>query len=276
MARMGMDVEKVHEAGRQLKAGAEEISRTIAQIEATVGRLAGIWEGPDAQRFIHQWWPQHKKSLTAAQHHIDGLGQSALNNESEQRQASGADGGSATAPSPAPTAPPAGIAPLITPAIVGGGAALSAAAHSEAANKFVADWQGKQIDYDHAYGAQCFDVFRQYSHDVVGNGDIATNSNAASDIYNKYGSNGVEKYYDRIPYGQGAPQPGDVIVYGGGTYGHVAVITEVGQNGEYKVLEQNYSWQDGIDANDPATVREHHFGEKGTGVQPLGYLRPKS
>jgi hypothetical protein len=55
----------------------------------------------------------------------------------------------------------------------------------------------------------------------------------------------------------------------------VAVVTEVGPNGQYKVLEQNYSWWDGVDANDPAAVRAHTLNEKGSGVTVLGYLRPK-
>ncbi|CAM3821450.1 hypothetical protein [Smaragdicoccus niigatensis] len=99
MARMGMDVEKVHEAGRQLKAGATDIAKAIAAIESSVNHLSSVWDGPDAKRFVHEWWPQHKKELLAAQQHIDGLGQSALNNESEQRHASAADsagGASAT------------------------------------------------------------------------------------------------------------------------------------------------------------------------------------
>jgi hypothetical protein len=103
---------------------------------------------------------------------------------------------------------------------------------------------------------------------------IATDSNKASDIYNHYNTNGVSQYYDRIPYGTGTPQPGDIIVYGSSNpndYGHVALVTSVDGN-HYSVLEQNYNPKDG--PNDPALVRPHTFGEKGSDPV-LGYLRPK-
>jgi uncharacterized protein YukE len=88
MARMGMDVDQVEQAGRQLKSQASQIGNLVAQIDRVVNGLTGIWDGQDAQRFVHEWWPQHKRSLTAAQQEIDGLGQSALNNASEQRSVS--------------------------------------------------------------------------------------------------------------------------------------------------------------------------------------------
>lgn len=56
------------------------------------------------------------------------------------------------------------------------------------------------INPDRSYGAQCFDVFRQYSNEVVGaRPGIATTSMAAADIYNHYTHDGVSKFYDRIP-----------------------------------------------------------------------------
>ncbi|TDO10465.1 type VII secretion system (Wss) protein ESAT-6 [Mycobacterium sp. BK086] len=269
MARMGMDVDQVEQTGRQLKSHATAIGTLVAQLDKVVNALPAVWQGPDAQRFVTEWWPQHRQSLTTAQSHIDGLGQSALNNASEQRSVS-ADGSASGS-----TAPTAG-ATTSTVASAQSAAATSAmsSANSAAAAGFVSQWQGKFIDPDHSYGAQCFDVFRQYSNQVVGaNGSIATDSMAASDIYNHYDSNGVSQYYDRIAYGQGQPQAGDIIVYGNGQYGHVALVTGVDGN-NYSVLEQNYS-QDGIDANDPAAVHSYAFSDKAVGPI-LGYLRPKN
>ncbi|TDO10464.1 MULTISPECIES: WXG100 family type VII secretion target [Mycobacteriaceae] len=88
MARMGMDVEQVEQSGRQLKSHAASIGNLVSQLDKLVQGLTGIWDGPDAQRFVNEWWPQHRRSLTAAQQEIDGLGQSALNNASEQRNVS--------------------------------------------------------------------------------------------------------------------------------------------------------------------------------------------
>lgn len=88
MARMGMDVDQVEQSGRQLKSHASAIGNLVSEMERLVQGLTGIWDGPDARRFVNEWWPQHRKSLTAAQQAIDGLGQSALNNASEQRNVS--------------------------------------------------------------------------------------------------------------------------------------------------------------------------------------------
>jgi uncharacterized protein YukE len=88
MARMGMDVEAVENAGRQLKTQAASIGSMVAQIDKVVSSLTSIWDGQDAQQFVNDWWPQHKKQLVAAQQQIDGLGQSALNNASDQRTVS--------------------------------------------------------------------------------------------------------------------------------------------------------------------------------------------
>ncbi|WP_167103424.1 CHAP domain-containing protein [Mycobacterium sp. DL592] len=271
MAQMGMDVDQVEQTGRQLQQHAASIGTLVAQLDKVVNALPTVWEGPDAQRFVHEWWPQHRRSLTSAQTHIEGLGQSALNNVSEQRQASTASSSGGSAPSSASAAASSAVAAGHTATADG----AASTAQSAAADRFVAQWQGKFIDPDRSYGAQCFDVFRQYSNEVVGaTPGIATDSVAASDIYNHYDTNGVAQYYDRIPAGQGQPQAGDIVVYGSGQYGHVALVTGVDGN-KYSVLEQNYTWQDGISGNDPAAVHTYAFSDKNNG-QILGYLRPKS
>jgi uncharacterized protein YukE len=92
VARMGMDVDQVEQAGRRLKTQAGKIDALIKEINGVVTRLPSVWDGADAQRFVNDWWPKHRQALVAAQHEIDGLGQSALNNSSEQRQVSSASG----------------------------------------------------------------------------------------------------------------------------------------------------------------------------------------
>ena len=269
MARMGMDVDTVEQAGRQLKNHAAGIGDLIAQLDRVVSSLSSVWDGQDAQRFVHNWWPQHKKALAAAQASVEGLGQSALNNASEQRDVSSNPAGSGGASAVVATGGAAAAA--------AGSVAASAAtsAQATAAATFVQRWEGQKIDPDRSWGAQCFDVFRQYSNEVVGaKPDIATDSDNASDIYNHYNTNGVSQYYTQIPYGQGTPQPGDIVVYGStdsNSYGHVALVTAVNGN-NYSVLEQNYSPP--YNGTDPAAVRAHTFGERGS-APILGYLRPK-
>jgi uncharacterized protein YukE len=271
MARMGMDADVVEQSGRQLKSHAASIGSLVSQLDRMVNGLTAVWDGQDAQRFVHEWWPQHRKSLTAAQQQIDGLGQSALNNASEQRQASSGGGGAGVSSAAMAGGAVAAVA----------GASSGAAARADAARKFVDKWNNKGIDVDGRFDRQCVDVFRQYSKDVVGH-DISSTGLYAKQIYTDYATNGAADYYDRIPAGEGGPQPGDVIVYQPAPgfenkypAGHVAVVTEVGQNGDYKVIEQNYSYWDHVDGNDNAAVRQHNLNEKGTGVTVLGYLRPK-
>ena len=89
MARLGMDDVAVETVGKQLQDLAQQIDTLTGQINTKVHSLPGIWDGPDAHTFVDQWWPGHQKTLKAAAEAVRGLGQSALNNVKEQRDASG-------------------------------------------------------------------------------------------------------------------------------------------------------------------------------------------
>jgi WXG100 family type VII secretion target len=86
--QMGMDVEQVEQAAKQLQQQAAKIGEAVNQLNSVVSGLTAIWQGPDATRFVNDWWPKHKQALVAAQHEIEGLAQSARNNASEQRTTS--------------------------------------------------------------------------------------------------------------------------------------------------------------------------------------------
>jgi uncharacterized protein YukE len=88
MARMGMDVEAVENASRELQRRSQDIDQLIASIESVVHGLTSIWDGQDARTFVNDWWPQHKKALMSASQSIAGLGKSAYNNAQDQRGAS--------------------------------------------------------------------------------------------------------------------------------------------------------------------------------------------
>ncbi|MBC7402580.1 MAG: hypothetical protein H7279_05310, partial [Microbacteriaceae bacterium] len=77
MTKMGMDVEAVESVGRQLKQSAASVESLVGGIDKTVSGLTGLWDGPDAQRFVQQSWPTLRKALVAAQSSVEGLGQSA-------------------------------------------------------------------------------------------------------------------------------------------------------------------------------------------------------
>jgi uncharacterized protein YukE len=91
MVQLGMDADAVEAAGRQLQAKAQSIDAVVAQVNRSVTSLISVWDGRDAQAF-NASWPDIQKSIAAASQAVAGLGQSALNNASEQRQASGSSG----------------------------------------------------------------------------------------------------------------------------------------------------------------------------------------
>lgn len=88
MAMVGMDVNEVRNIGNSLKTQANEIGQTITAIEGLIQRALSNWQGADATQFADWWTSQHKPSLTNLQSQIDGLGQSALNNATEQENVS--------------------------------------------------------------------------------------------------------------------------------------------------------------------------------------------
>ena len=84
---------------------------------------------------------------------------------------------------------------------------------------------GGSIDFDGAYGAQCVDLLKAY-YDYLGVG--AQHGNAQD-----YRSNFLPQGWQRI---EGAdPLPGDILIYVGGTYGHVAVYES-----DYSTYHQNW------------------------------------
>jgi hypothetical protein len=274
MALIGADTEQLRSTATRIDTGAASLEESARMLTGLIGGGTN-WRGPDAERFRQQWTGVSAPSIARAAEALRRGSDELRRNAQEQEQASGISVASA-----GPSAVAAGSAAPATSAAPSSAAAAPTVDGANAAetNAFVQKWQGKMIDPDRSYGAQCFDVFRQYSNEVVGaRPNIATDSDYALDIYNRYDRNGVADFYDRIPHGSGTPQPGDIVVYGANSYnagyGHVALITAV-DGDKYSVLEQNYGWQDGIAGNDPAAVRPHTFSNKADGPI-LGYLRPK-
>ena len=90
--------------------------------------------------------------------------------------------------------------------------------------QFVEKYNGKKIDYDGRYGAQCVDVFRQYCKDVLNiphTGGVV----GASELYTKYEEMPREqRYFDKLVYAGGKPEAGDVVIFSptkSNKYGHV-------------------------------------------------------
>lgn len=101
-------------------------------------------------------------------------------------------------------------------------------------NEFINRHNGKKIDFDGAYGAQCVDVIKFWFRDLglpipTGNGyQYAKNADGVRVVFVKNTPSGV-------------PKPGDVIVWnkGIGPYGHVAIFVE-GNTNSFRSFDQNF------------------------------------
>lgn len=115
--------------------------------------------------------------------------------------------------------------------------------------EFVKKYNGKKVDYDGVFGAQCVDLFRQYVLDVLGisehTGSCST-SGGAKDLYLDYNKMPLEKkYFVRIT--NKSFVPGDVLVWDESVtnnFGHVAIYLGKLDN-DFIVFEQNGITQDG-------------------------------
>lgn len=117
--------------------------------------------------------------------------------------------------------------------------------------EFVKKYNGKKVDYDNAYGAQCVDLFRQYTKEALGikehTGSCAT-SGGAKDLFLDYDKMPVEKkYFTRSKAKNWIP--GDVLIWDQSPtnkYGHVAIfLAKLGNS--FLVFEQNGITQAGAE-----------------------------
>jgi len=271
MSRLGMDADVVAQVGQRLKSAAANLSSISVGITRLVDQAGGVWDGPDSRAFADAWTHSHRPAFMKAVNAIEGLGQSALNNVSDQRHTSDSAAGGLLA----------GVVGVV--GVVGVAAGQKKAEEhgqassgpgappspmSSSATNFRDSIVGKHIDYDGQYGAQCFDVFQKYNREVVGGPFIG--GGGAHEIYDSYATNGAAADYARVPANAGPPQLGDVAVWSAsspqsGGFGHVAIVTSV-SGGSFQVVEQN--------GNNPGGVA---YTENRNAADPylLGYLRPK-
>ena len=117
--------------------------------------------------------------------------------------------------------------------------------------QFVTKYNGKKVDYDGAYGAQCVDLPRQYWKEVEGipehTGPCAT-TGGAKDLFLDYNKMPLEKkYFIRSKAKNWIP--GDVLIWDStpkNQYGHVAImLARLGES--FIVFEQNGITQAGAE-----------------------------
>jgi surface antigen len=139
-------------------------------------------------------------------------------------------------------------------------------------DEFVSKYNGKAVDFDGAYGAQCWDLVAQYSREVVGLPGGAwqvmpTGPNGgASEIYTNF-MNPLGQYYEKIantPDPNQLPQKGDIIIWNWAPYGHTAICLGATSN-SITVFEEN----------SPIGSAAHITPNK-TWSGVLGWIRPKN
>jgi len=242
MARMGMDADAVEQTGRELKRSGESVASLVGAIDKTVKGLASVWDGPDARRFVSEWWPQHKAALLAVGESVSGLGQSALNNVSEQREVSGEGG--------------------VRDAGGGAGGGGSVADHPRDDHPAAGSTSGALPPSDRA----CYD---QWLHNGQPKTKVADNCTSWVEFRRQTMDPPMS-----VPPGHGGamagnaggttstpPTLGAIVSFGAGTDadpGHVMIIEEVRPDGSFRVSEMN--------TNRP-------YAEDGDYDPDLGYVR---
>lgn len=120
--------------------------------------------------------------------------------------------------------------------------------------EFFNKWNGKQVDVDGAYGAQCVDLMRKYCEEVLGVGLYALpRVDGAGDLYDKVGNNVKFNRFKNWPWA--VPQQGDIILWKRSTslpFGHVAIVNTAslmkftsfdqnwGNDKKCRLVEHNY------------------------------------
>lgn len=120
------------------------------------------------------------------------------------------------------------------------------------------------IDKDGYYGKQCVDLYNYYMVNVIGLEDGKTGADCAKNILNNtYVMANVERINNYLEF---TPQKGDIAVWTGSQYGHVAICLGVNDGiNTFKSLDQNWVSQ-------KLTEEWHNY----TYMSPIVFLRPKN
>ncbi len=141
-------------------------------------------------------------------------------------------------------------------------------------NDFIWKYNGKYIDYDHAYGYQCVDLIRQKTKDVDGFESytaIPAGANAIT-IWNNFKDN---KYYKKVLNGPtNVPKKGNIMFFKFypllyGFSGHTAVFCD---GDIYSVISFDQNWPTGT----PCHLQKHGSSKLLHGYRGcVGWLTPR-
>jgi len=100
--------------------------------------------------------------------------------------------------------------------------------------EFINQWNGKKLDYDGTYGNQCVDLTKKW---LSGLGYSVTGAWGNGIDWDKNGYRDGLTWIANTP--SGIPKEGDIMVFGGGSYGHVDIFIS-GDINSFKAFDQNY------------------------------------
>lgn len=118
------------------------------------------------------------------------------------------------------------------------------------------------VDTDGYYGKQCMDLYNYYCNNVLGLQKVG--ADYAKEILNNPNiMNNVERINNYLEF---VPQKGDIAVWTGGQYGHVAICLGEGDINSFKTIDQNWK------GTRQLTEEWHNYLYLG----PIVFLRPKN
>lgn len=97
--------------------------------------------------------------------------------------------------------------------------------------------EGLCIDVDNAFGSQCYDTSAAVSENMTGRRLTTCGTGAASGMMNCWEQNAGDDY--EVIWDPTQLQPGDILVSGGGKYGHTGVVLGYYNDGYIALLSTN-------------------------------------
>lgn len=137
-------------------------------------------------------------------------------------------------------------------------------------DEFEKKYIGKAVDYDGVAGVQCVDLVDQYLDNCFGITGVWCDG--AKDLYNNFESYpALVKAFDRIPNTRDLiVQKGDIVIWGGGSWGHTGIGNGEGNKDWFVTLEENT-----LGRHELTQLVKHRF-DSDIANPCLGVLRPKT
>lgn len=117
------------------------------------------------------------------------------------------------------------------------------------------------VDTDGYYGQQCMDLYNYYCNNVLGIQNVG--ADCAKNILNNINIMNNVKRINNYP--EFIPQKGDIAVWTGTKYGHVAICLGEGDRQVFKTIDQNWDYDKRL-----LTEEWHNYDYLG----PIVFLRP--